>query len=137
MELRCSSRARSDAADMNRTVKEDNFEIEEDTGAINVHVMIQQETFDEYPESYFDLPEAREYIALNPRYREGRDLCYAYPYSAGNVLSMLWRYLHQNWLQRHHSARSTIQSRRKDQRHESSASADVQSLQADSTLSTA
>jgi hypothetical protein len=81
---------------MHRTVKEDNFEMEEETGAINVHVMIQPETFAEYPESYFDLPEAREYVALNPRYREGRDLAYAFPFSAANVFSMAWRCWQQN-----------------------------------------
>jgi hypothetical protein len=77
-------------------VADDNFEVEEGTGAINVHVMIQPETFAGYPESYFDMPEAKEYIALNPRYREGYDLCYVFPFSVGNVLSMAWRCWQQN-----------------------------------------
>jgi hypothetical protein len=79
-----------------RAVKDDNFEVEEGTGAINVHVVIQPETFAEYPESYFDLPEAREYIALNPRYREGYDLSYVFPFSLANVVSMARRCWQQN-----------------------------------------
>ena len=80
-----------------RAVKDDNFEVEEGTGAINVHVVIQPETFAEYPESYFDLPEAREYIALNPRSREGYDLSSVFPFSLANVVSMAHRCWQQNW----------------------------------------
>lgn len=93
---------------LDRAVKDDNFEVEEGTGAINVHVVIQPETFAEYPESYFDLPEAREYIALNPRYREGYDLSYVFPFSLANVVSMARRCWQQN-RQPPRSARHDIQ----------------------------
>jgi len=67
-------------------IKEDDFELDPNTNAINVHIIIRPEVFAEYPSSYFTLPEADEYIKFNPKYKEGYDLAYAFKFNFMNVL---------------------------------------------------
>eukprot|EP01114_Cavostelium_apophysatum_P018178 TRINITY_DN556_c0_g1_i1.p1 TRINITY_DN556_c0_g1~~TRINITY_DN556_c0_g1_i1.p1 ORF type:complete len:255 (+),score=43.72 TRINITY_DN556_c0_g1_i1:113-877(+) len=77
-------------------VTSDKFDYEED-GMINVKVHISKSTLEEYPDSFYELPDAKEYIAVNPKYREGRDLAYAFPFDFQNVCSMTWRLLNQRY----------------------------------------
>lgn len=75
---------------------EDGFEFDPD-GSINVHVTIQPQTYAEFPPSYYQLPESKEYIAANPKYREGYDLCYAYPFNARNIAHSVARVVQFQW----------------------------------------
>jgi len=77
--------------------QQDRFEIEEKTGCINVHVIIHPQVFSEFPSSYYEMPEAQQYILLNPKYKEGYDLSYAYPFSVVNVCSSVFRLLSLQW----------------------------------------
>jgi hypothetical protein len=76
--------------------REDGFEHDDD-GSINVHVVIQPQTFAEFPASYMEIPEAKEYIAANPKFRDGYDLCYAYPFSVRNIASSVARVASFQW----------------------------------------
>jgi len=71
-------------------LKEDRFEVDA-KGAINVQVHIRDETIAEFPSTYYDSPEAREYIARNPQWRHGFDLAYFYPFDVRNVGASLVR----------------------------------------------
>jgi len=66
-------------------------------GCINVRITLQPDVVEAYPSSYHRLPAAREYVQLNPRWREGHDLAYAYEFALLNVFVMLWRLLKHHW----------------------------------------
>jgi len=75
---------------------EDHFVLDLETGMVDVSVVIRQEVFDEFPPSFYDKPEVEEYVRANPKYRQGHDLCYSYPWSFVNVTSSLLRVLQQD-----------------------------------------
>jgi len=83
---------------LDRLLEEDHFTVDEETKAINVYVTIRNEVLNEFPESYFSLPEAQEYIKINPKYRQAHDIAYAYPFNFVNILCLLWRILVQSYL---------------------------------------
>jgi len=78
-------------------MKEDSFEFDEETKAIFVHVTIREEVMNEFPASYYLLPEAQEYIRVNPKFKEAHDIAYAYPFTFWNVMYILWRVVDQAW----------------------------------------
>lgn len=43
-------------------------------GSINVHIKLKPEVLQEYPEEYYQLPTAADYIRKNPNWK----VCYAY-----------------------------------------------------------
>lgn len=51
----------------------------------------------EFPPSYYLLPEAQEYISVNPKFKEAHDIAYAFPFTFLNVLYILWRIVDQAW----------------------------------------
>jgi len=76
---------------LDELIREDHFELEPETGAINVGITIRPEVFAEFESSFYDKPEVSEYVKSNPLYREGRDLAYTYPWSFRNALSTVVR----------------------------------------------
>eukprot|EP01125_Pyxidicula_operculata_P006340 TRINITY_DN2201_c0_g1_i2.p1 TRINITY_DN2201_c0_g1~~TRINITY_DN2201_c0_g1_i2.p1 ORF type:complete len:140 (-),score=18.03 TRINITY_DN2201_c0_g1_i2:10-429(-) len=78
-------------------IGEDRFELEKETGVVNVFVKIRQEVLDEFPPSYYELPEAKEYLSINPKYKDGYDVTYTYPWTFWNFYSLVKRVLYQTW----------------------------------------
>jgi len=78
-------------------MKEDNFKFDEETKAIYVHVTIREDVMNEFPPSYYQLPEAQEYMQVNPKFKAAHDIAYAYPFTLANVLFILWRIVDQAW----------------------------------------
>eukprot|EP01113_Clastostelium_recurvatum_P049067 TRINITY_DN9035_c0_g1_i2.p1 TRINITY_DN9035_c0_g1~~TRINITY_DN9035_c0_g1_i2.p1 ORF type:complete len:268 (+),score=26.53 TRINITY_DN9035_c0_g1_i2:1-804(+) len=76
-------------------MQHDKFGVDPSNGMVDVKIIIREETVQDFPPSYYSLPESVEYIRYNPRYREGYDLTYVYPFSLGNVISLVWRALQQ------------------------------------------
>jgi len=75
---------------------QDQFCWDRENGPILVNVFIPESTIKEYPPEYFEMPEAKEYIDANPKYKEGYDLAYTFPFDFINVMGLTWRIIKQN-----------------------------------------
>jgi len=83
---------------VNERIRKDLYEVnEEDPCRINVKIKIPEATVNEFPKSFFEMPEAQEYIRANPKFADGYDLCISYPFSLRNVLGLLLRAIEQTY----------------------------------------
>jgi hypothetical protein len=79
-------------------IEEDKFEKDPNTGAIDVHIIIRKEVLEEYPESFYRLPEALEYIEVNPKYREGYDNPFRLHIVIHSLSLMSFGYFGESWI---------------------------------------
>jgi hypothetical protein len=79
-------------------IEKDCYEVDPDNPClINVKIKIPPSTLQEFPDSFYKLPEAEEYIRVNPKYADGYDLSISYPFSWRNVIGLLFRAIEQTY----------------------------------------
>jgi len=83
---------------LDEMIREDNFDVDpQEPARINVKIRIPKSTLAEFPPSFYELSESKDYIKANPNYEDGYDLAYAYPFTFRNVLGMFIRALEQTY----------------------------------------
>jgi hypothetical protein len=73
-----------------RIAAENHFRLDPQTGLMFVDIGIAPETLAQYPEGYFDRPEARVYARVNPGWRDNRcDVAFWFRFTPRNLFSLL------------------------------------------------
>ena len=73
-----------------RILAESNYRMDPETGLMFVDIGIAPETLAQFPEGYLDRPQAREYIRINPGWRDNRsDVGFWFRFTPRNLVALV------------------------------------------------